>query len=86
MSTYANIEDPDEISLGSTLFVKVKTSSNKIQYFLKYNLTPLVMCNGPSQVYLSNQNEKFISVQRVNQNKTAAFVPCEINSHFCNTR
>ena len=33
MSTYANIEDPDEISLGSTLFVKVKTSSNKIQYF-----------------------------------------------------
>ena len=48
MGTFTNSEDPDEmlqcsISSGSTLFVKVKSSSvRKIQYFFENsNLTPL---------------------------------------------
>ena len=49
MSTFANIEDPDEMqhSSGSTLFVKVKNSSDKrIEYiFFNFNLTPLDIYN-----------------------------------------
>ena len=48
MGTFTNSEDPDKmlqcsITSGSTLFVKVKSSSvRKIQYFFEnYNLTPL---------------------------------------------
>ena len=65
MSTFANSEDPDEmqhnaalccISSGSTLFVRVKMIfRQKKTFFLNYNLTPLDMYNGLSQVYCIKQ-------------------------------
>ena len=65
MGTCANIEDPDEmphvycgatyfgISSGSKLLLgKKDRQTKKLQYlFLHYNLKPLDIYNGPSQVY-----------------------------------
>ena len=69
MSTFENSEDPECcISSVSTLFVKVKKrSSDKIQFFKNYNLTPLDMYNGLSQVYCIKLEGKYplVFIQRV---------------------
>ena len=58
------------ISSGSTLFVKVKRSSDI--FLLNYNLTPLDMYTGLSQVYCI-KSEESISIQRVNFNPKEGF-------------
>ena len=46
--------------------VEKRSSDKIIQYILEnYNLTPLDMYNGLSQVYVSNQKEESNSIQRV---------------------
>ena len=67
MDTFANSEDPDDSS-ESTLFVKVKKSSDKRkQFFFNYNLTTLVMYNGYPKCIVSKQKEQSIGIQRIKQ-------------------
>ena len=57
MGTLTNSEDPDEMPhkeafhRGLHCLLRQRYSDKKIQYFLNYNLIPLDMYNGLSQVY-----------------------------------
>ena len=69
MGTYTNSEDPDEMphNVAFHCYVK-KIFRQKYNIYENYNLSPLDMYNGLSQVILSNQREESISIQRVNNN------------------
>ena len=72
MSTFANMEDPDEMQHNARLHCQGKKifrkKENNTYFFENYSPTPLYTCmyNGLSHVYLSNQKEESISIQRVN--------------------
>ena len=55
MGTFTNSEDTDEMPHNSAFHqgtvCQGKKSSDKKTFFFKYNLTPLDMYNGLSQVY-----------------------------------
>ena len=62
--------------------VKVKKSSDKKYIFLDYNLTPLDMYNGLSQLpkfIVSNQEEESISIQRDKSSYKPAVVTGKMN-------
>ena len=71
MSTFANSGDPDKMQhnaafhQGHTVLKVKKIFRQRIQHFLKYNLTPLYIYNGLFQVYCIKPEEESISIQRV---------------------
>ena len=57
MGTFTNSEDPDDVLHNAALhqglhclLSKKRSLDKKIQYFFNYNLTPLDIYNGSSQV------------------------------------
>ena len=72
MSTFTNSEDPDEMPhnaafhQGFHCLLKLKRSSDKKYiFFFNYNLTPLDMYNGLSQIDCIKPKGKSIGIQRV---------------------